>query len=186
MRLFIAVKIDEKLKDKILEAQKGFAGLGEITFVEKGNLHLTLKFLGEVSDNTVNEISKRVKTVANKFTKFKISISGLSFFSSADLVKAIFIAVGEGKDKINEIEKELNQELKSFREEDFNSHPHITIGRVGHVKDKAKLIKKMDGLKNIFIGEMEIEEIILMESKLGAFGPVYSEIEKFELKRYSC
>ncbi len=209
-RLFVAIKIDEGLKEKILEIEKQFSGLGKINFVGRENLHLTLKFLGEQGEgrnrfpdqsnrnlfqpahNSVKEMSERIKSVAGKIQPFRISISGLSFFGSPNSIRIIFLEVKNGKERVVDMERELNEKLKNFREDDFDPHPHLTIGRVGFVKDTEKLLGKINSLKDVFVGEMDVKEIFLMKSEFKGTkatpslstsrGPVYSEVERFGLK----
>jgi len=195
-RLFVAINISEELKQKVLEVQKKFSGFHGIKIVEKENFHLTLKFLGEVAEdgrsrsadllpaihNSVKEVSERIKTVTEKFSKFKISIEGLSFFTPPKNIRVIFLDLKDGKGKVVEIEKALNEKLRDFREEDYDPRPHLTIARVGYVKEKEKLLEIIRSLEQVSIGEMEVNGISLMKSVLTRAGPVYAEVERFKLQ----
>ncbi len=224
MRLFVGIKIDSGLEEKIVELQKKFQEFSKssaIKFVELGNFHLTLKFLGEIeegrnisnrlkrdevdfrpigkeinfhlhldsvqdrfqpSDNSVNEISERIKSACETFKQFKISIEGLSFFTPPKFVKVIFLEIKKGREEIIEIEKKLNGLLKNIREEDFDLHPHLTIARVGFVKEKEKILERIKSMQNVVIGEMLVKEIILYRSTLTGKGPVYTGLKGFQLR----
>lgn len=209
MRIFVGIKIDKGLEEKIGGVQKEFGGFSqssEIKFVEPGNFHLTLKFLGEIEEgrsrdstgswplpasslrdllppahNSVKEISERVKSACWKFKSFRISLDGLSFFNPPKSLRVIFLNIVKGKEMIIEIGKELNNLLRDFREEDFKPHPHLTIARVGFTEEKDKIIEKIKSIDKIHVGEMDVKEIILFESALSSRGPIYTELERFPL-----
>ena len=201
MRLFVALDIENSLKGEIFGLQK-LLSIGnqniELRFVARGDLHLTLKFLGEVeeglnrsepigqnrfqsSHNTVTEISKRIKSVSDKTKKFNISIQGLSFFGSAEKPTVIFLDVVEGRGELIELGMELNEKLNYIRKEEFDPRPHLTLTRVGLVKDSRKLMEKINSLKGFSAGQMESREIKLFKSTLTGRGPVYTEVGRFGL-----
>lgn len=184
MRLFVALDIEENLKEKVLEAQRLLepeSKIADIRFVEKKNFHLTLKFLGEVNDNSVNDVLERVRSISMKAKPFRISISGLSYFGSGKSVRVIFLDVVDGKDDLIGLEKRLSENLKGFREENYDLHPHLTIARVGFVKEPREFLEKIESLKSFSLGEMEAKEIKLFKSILTRKGPIYAEVEKFPL-----
>ena len=182
MRLFVALDVEGSLKEKVLGVQRllDFRD-AHIRFVEKENLHLTLKFLGEVNGNSVNEVSEVLRSVSGNTKPFRISISGLSYFSSGKSIRVIFLGVVEGKDYLIDLEKQLNEKLKVFKEEDYDPHPHLTIARVGFVKEPKKFLGRLESLKNFSVGEMEAREIKLFKSALTRKGPIYTEVAKFQL-----
>ena len=183
MRLFVAIDLDEHLKEKVLQVQKKLEQISkfaDLRLVERKNFHLTLKFLGEAPDNSVTNISERLKSIANGTKPFKISISGLSFFTPSN-IRVIFLDVKEGEEKIIGLEKTLNEKLKDIRKEDYDSHPHLTIARVGFVLDKNRLLEKLKEMEKVEIGEMEVKEIKLFRSELTGKGPVYTVVKNFNL-----
>ncbi len=185
MRLFVAIELSEGLKEKIACMQKNFEEFSnrkEIKLVEPENLHLTLKFLGEVPDNTVKEIAERIKLVSGKFKQFTLSLEELSFFNPPKFIRVIFLDVGKGREVIIEMEKELNNLLRDVREEDYDQHPHLTIARAGFVKEKGRILEKIKSIEKSVIGEMGVSEIKLFKSTLTGKGPIYTEIESFSLK----
>ena len=113
MRLFVAVDVEDSLKEKIDDVQKKFSGFKGIRLVGRENFHFTLKFLGEVPDNSVKELSERIKSAAGKFTGFKINISGLSFFTPPGNVRVIFLDVKEGREKAMSVFNSISNRKRS-------------------------------------------------------------------------
>ncbi|HLD57717.1 MAG TPA: RNA 2',3'-cyclic phosphodiesterase [archaeon] len=185
MRLFVGIDLDENLKGKVLEIQKELEPLckfADLRLVERKNFHLTLKFLGDVQDNTVTEISERIKNTAENNQSFKISLSGLSFFGSGANIRVIFLSLAEGREKVIELERNLNQKLEDIRKEDFDPHPHLTLARVGFVLDRNKVVEKLKEMEKIEVGEMYVKEIKLFQSTLTKNGPGYSVVRSYDLK----
>ncbi len=185
MRLFVAIDLDEQLKEKVLQFQKRFlgeaGGFADLKIVERKNFHFTLKFLGEVSDNSVTELAERIKSASKLTDPFNISVSGLSFFNNPSYITVVFLEVNQGKDQIIHLENALNEKLEDFRKEDYDPRPHLTFARVGIVTDRKKLLDKLKELEKIYIGEMRVEEIKLFQSSLTGIGPVYTPIKTFTL-----
>lgn len=178
MRIFLAIEPSEHVRAKIfhesetLQQKNFFKG----KFVDKKNLHLTLKFLGEISEEKLWEIEKKLKEV--KFKEFECEIGETGFFDSEERIRVIW--VGLVSDKLKELEKEISEKLAEFPKDykEFNSH--ISLARVKEVINKEGLveqIKKMN-FKNL---KFEVNEFLLMKSELTEFGPIYRVIERFKL-----
>lgn len=179
MRVFIAVELPEHVKSRvfhefeILQKKNLFKG----KFVEKNNLHLTLKFIGETSLEKIDEIKKRLKEV--KFEKLNCGVGKTGVFDSEKHIKIIWVELLS--DKLKELQVLINEkfpEISSSDYKEFNSH--ITTARVKEVINREKLI---DDLKKINFKKLdfEISEFLLMKSELTAQGPIYRIIEKFKL-----
>lgn len=182
MRLFIAIDLDEVLKDKILKIQRKIESLDiDCKFVELKNLHFTLKFLGEVDEGKISEVEKKIDEVIKNFTSFKINIHGLDYFGSQNYIKTLWINVKEGKDIILKLINELNTNLDYIRHEKYKPTAHLTIGRVKSDRNRELLLCEIERLKDVNIGEMYVKEIKLKKSVLSKRGPNYSDLKVFKL-----
>lgn len=182
MRLFIAIDIPENIKEKILEIQRRLDKKEfDIKFVELENLHITLKFLGEVHEDKINEIKERVYKIAKNFYKFKINLQGFGYFGSEKYIKVLWIDVKDNKEKLIKLMNLLNRELENIKMENYPLNPHLTVGRVRSGKNKEKLLFIVKNLHNVKIGEVYVKEIKLKQSILTKHGPVYKDIERFVL-----
>ncbi|WP_423792575.1 RNA 2',3'-cyclic phosphodiesterase [Methanocaldococcus indicus] len=174
MRVFLAIDIPKDIKNKIYELQKDFKIKG-IKLVEKENLHITVKFLGEVDDNTLNKILN----LNLEIPKTKIELKGLGTFPNENYIRVIWIGVyGEG---LINIFKEIDNKLNTLGFEKERSYvPHLTLGRVKFIENKKLLKEKINKNKDIFIGEFETNSIKLYKSTLTPTGPIYEVIKEWK------
>ena len=180
MRLFVAVDISEDVKKKIIDVQKQLEDReNRIKFVESENLHFTLKFLGEVKEKDVDFVCKQAGSVCAEFKPFKIQVSGVGYFGSSSYIRVIW--AGVISEQLVKLAGKLNEKLASIRDEDFEYKPHLTIGRASFIGNKEKLLEKIDKLKDVNFGEVDVKEVILKESKLSSKGPAYIDYKVFKL-----
>jgi len=175
VRSFIAIPCPDELKDKIVEIQSKIPSFCDAKLVERENIHSTLKFLGDVDDNKIEEIKKQLEFAKN-LNEFKISLKGLGVFPNENYIRVIWIGVNE-PEKIVEIQKQIDENLSSLgfkKEKDF--HPHFTIARIKSVTDKFGLKNFIKENSSKEFGSFMTKEVHLMESKLTPNGPVYSRI----------
>ncbi|MBU5574861.1 MAG: RNA 2',3'-cyclic phosphodiesterase [Candidatus Aenigmatarchaeota archaeon] len=174
MRLFIGINIPENIKKKILEIQEKLKD-ADIKLVEPENLHICLKFLGEVDENQIENIKKSIDNVCNNYKSFEIRLNKLNFFPNENFIRVVFIELENPwiiKSMMELLDTELNK--YGFEKEKRDYIPHITLGRVKNIKNKENFLKIT---KNIKINEIiNINEIKLFSSKLTQKGPIYSII----------
>jgi len=177
IRAFIAIDIDDPtLISKMVNVQESLSELGaRIKFVEPENIHITLKFLGEISSVLV----ERVKDILNQLTfePFTIKIEGLGVFPNISRPRVIWLGVSEGASKVIEIQKFLEAKLikLGFRKEREQFIPHITIGRVKG-GNYERLRKKIVELKDVLIGNFLVNSVRLKRSTLTSRGPIYTTL----------
>ncbi|WP_175059203.1 RNA 2',3'-cyclic phosphodiesterase [Thermococcus sp. 2319x1] len=184
MRAFIAIDINDEVRQKLIEAQEKIEKTksAKIKFVEPENLHLTLKFLGEITEEQAEHVKKLLEGIAKKHKKHRVKVKGIGVFPNYNYVRVIWAGV-ENDGEIRKMAKEIDNALFKLgfkREEDFVSH--ITIGRVKFVKDKVELMLALKELSNEEFGEFEVGAIELKKSTLTPKGPIYETLARFELK----
>ncbi len=179
VRSFIAVDIAEELLPNIVEVQTQITE-GKIKFVEPENLHFTLKFLGEITDEKAQDITKKLREICNTFSPFQIHIKDIGAFPSFNYMKVIWIGVES--EEFFTLSKLVDSGMGKlgFRQE-RTIIPHLTIGRVKAPGKKAKLQSQIKALQNTDIGKMTVNSVILKKSELTRKGPIYSDIEEISL-----
>ena len=168
MRAFICVEISEEARNEILRVVEEIkkSGLINANYVSGENLHLTLKFFGEILDEKANEIKKKIETINIK--KFEASIGKLGYFSE-DFIKVLWVGL-ENKEL-----KELNEKIEElFGKEKREFNGHITFARAKHISDKKKFREFFNSLK-IKPVKFVVDRIILKKSELTPQGPIYSD-----------
>ena len=181
MRAFIAIDLPKDLKEQIAQFQKELkkANVLKAKFVEKENLHLALKFLGEISKEDVDKISEKLKEICKKCKPFVLSLKGLGAFPTENFVRVIWIGVDNGSIETKELNRQINKALGLKEGRDFIGH--ITLARIKAVSDKKKLAGIFEKYKEKEFGSFQVKSIKLIESKLTREGPIYSVIEEFRL-----
>lgn len=173
-RCFIAVNLPEEIKEKIGKLAEKLDVDG-IKPVETNNLHITLKFLGEIDDETIGKIENTLDKI--KLDKFNISIEGIGVFPNENYVKVVWI--GCISKELEMLAETIDTNLKEkFQIESEHFVGHLTIARV---KRKIDLSKFLNENRNVKIGTVEVNSFELMESKLTPNGPEYSAIKRFIL-----
>ncbi len=181
MRAFIAIPCPGSLKEKIIRIQNGVRGMGKIAIVKPENIHLTLKFLGEIDKSQIPKIKEKLEFLSD-FQNFEISLMGAGVFPTPDYVRVIWIGVDWGSDKIIEIHSKINKELKKLGfKPDKNFHPHLTIARVKFPADKEGIKRLVQRNSDLNLGIFRADRIELIESRLSPQDPKYSVIHKIEL-----
>ncbi|MBI2056762.1 RNA 2',3'-cyclic phosphodiesterase [Candidatus Pacearchaeota archaeon] len=155
---------------KIQDALPEFVGKK----IEPENLHLTLKFLGEIDDNKVEEIKKRLSGL--KFKKFETEISSIGVFYEK-IIRIVWLHLTN----CGALQKEIDNSLKDLFTPEQRFMSHLTIARVKNVDDKKEFLEKLKKIKIPKISFV-VENFKLKSSMLNAEGPVYDDIEKYSLK----
>jgi len=180
MRIFVAVEISNNdVLDSIKKIQN------EINIVAKPvnleNLHFTLQFLGEITD----EISKKIIDALNtiEFSSFKINLKGVGAFPKPKFARVIWIGVDEnGGNMLIQLAKKVEKVLKPLGfSPDKPFKPHITIFRIK--KKVGDITKELDDQKMADFGIQEITSFKLKKSELTSTGPIYSDLEEIKLRK---
>lgn len=176
MRCFIAVDIDEPLRQKLAELQKGLAGF-DVKLVEKENLHFTLKFLGEIDEQRLEEVKSRIRQLATGFSPFEIEIKGMGAFPSLNYIRVVWI----GAKELFTLQKAVADSVEDLFGKEREVTPHLTIARIRSAQDKVELKKLVEKNRDMEIGRMAVSEIKLKKSTVMRSGPVYEDVEAFKL-----
>lgn len=182
LRAFLAIDIDEDLKAKIYKVIKEFKQIdANIKYVDLENLHLTLKFFGDIDTEGIDLLSSKISNVVNDFDSFKIKIKGCGAFPNTKRIKVIWLGL-EDDEIVKKLHDELDKEfVKLGFDKDKKFSSHLTIGRMKSAKGKNKVKSTIEEFSDVEIGEMSVDKIILKKSTLTPQGPIYEDLEIFEL-----
>jgi len=176
MRAFIAIEIPEEVKKVLIEAQAQLDKDKAKLNLTK-DFHLTLKFLGEIDENKVEEIKKRLSEI--KFGCFETSLTDIGVFPSEDYIRVAWVGLEDSKGKIKKLQQEVDSKLETLGfKKDERFHPHVTLARVKFTKDKEGLLKnlkKIEFKKESF----KVNEFKLKKSTLTPKGSVYEDFASF-------
>ena len=188
MRTFIAITLPEEIKDFLgsLQAQLKKAG-ADVKWVSPKNIHLTLKFLGEIDENNTGKAIGAIETVAAGHSAFQVRLCSLGAFPSLSSPRVIWAAIDEGNSQTIGIAKELEERLAiiGFEKEGRPFSTHITLGRVRSALNKEKLARLLTDHSEGFSQEQRgftAEAITLFKSTLQPQGPYYEILRVANLR----
>ena len=176
MRLFISIDLPQEIKDYLFNLQKEVRE-AKINWVSKKNLHLTLKFIGEVNDEKLPEIIKAVKEI--KFSSFEISLTNLGFFPSKEKPKVIWIGL-DPEDKVIDLQQKVDESLLTVIPTEQQFQAHLTLGRIKQIRREKDFQASLDSI-SIEPKKFKITSFKLMKSELRRTGASYEEIENVNL-----
>lgn len=183
VRCFIAVDVEESdIVGKITKIQEELEGTGtRLKTVEPENLHITLRFIGEIPKPVVEAIKEKLSTL--EFKSFTINFSGVGAFPRVEKPRVIWVGVDKGRDELSELSNRVNKLLSSLKipKENKEFVPHLTIARVKSYPS-PKLPKVIMRLKDVAIGSMKVDNVKLKKSTLTSKGPIYDTLFRVEAK----
>lgn len=182
IRSFIAIKISPNEEFiRAFQVLKNHLINEEINWVDIQNLHLTLKFLGNVSYETIQDIICELKKIQS-VPSFHFQIAGIHLYKDIHSPRIIYSEI-KSAPELYTLSKEIDNCLNTLdlfsREKRFL--PHLTLGRIKSLKGKPNLELVLHDLRKLYCQQIECSKFILFESTLTPSGPIYKEIEIFRL-----
>ena len=182
-RAFIAIELSPDVVRKVDEVSSSLRErMGElpIRWTPAENVHLTLKFLGDVSTTSVDNLAEIIQRVARSHACFEMSIGGLGIYPDARRPRVIWLGV-EAPQKLNAIQRSIEHEINrlGYEKSDREFSPHLTIGRVSRSADFQELKEIGSSLQNEnvgFLGATRVDHINLFRSDLKPSGAEYSRV----------
>jgi 2'-5' RNA ligase len=172
MRTFVAIEVNNK--DVLNSIHKIQTELNiKAKPVEPHNMHFTVQFLGEVSEEMIGKISDALNSI--EFSAFSISFASIGVFPKPNFPRVIWIGTNDG---VNELEKLAEMIRSKLSDIGFSSDkkfkPHVTIFRV---KNKIEdLSNKLEKFSSCSFGKQLVSEIKLKKSELTPNGPIYTDL----------
>ena len=133
MRAFIAIDLPPKTKAAVSVLQEKLKNPGaDLKWVEPDNIHLTLKFLGEIDPGQLDKINAIIEMVAKNNPDFVMHINSLGAFPKIDYCKVIWVGLDKGDSETKNLAQELEEKLEilGIPKEDREFSTHITIARL--------------------------------------------------------
>ena len=183
IRTFVAAEMPENVRQQFREVQTTLRQAeAHVKWVEPHNIHLTLKFLGDISEDLLDKLYRGVIEGAQGITPFDISLFRLGAFPNQKKPRVIWIGVEDGKEEMIRLQQKLEESIFSygFPKEDRKFSPHLTIGRVKSTRGLDDLVTLMKD--TLFeSNSIEIREVVVMKSTLTSEGPIYTPLRKIGL-----
>ena len=172
MRCFIGIPLSDKVRQRLVKAQKAFSNIGRTNLVKPEHMHISLKFLGDVEPKM---ISKKLSSIS--FNSFSVSVKDISFFPKPDYIRVIHSPVDQGLTELTDLYKKIISSL-NLRPDRFN--PHVTLARVKFVKKASDIVSVC--LTEKFELDFPVNLFNLYSSVLTPQGPIYEVVKSFSSK----
>ncbi|MFQ5839337.1 MAG: RNA 2',3'-cyclic phosphodiesterase [Candidatus Methylomirabilales bacterium] len=184
MRLFIAINLTEELRSKVASLQEVLRQSGaDVSWVGPGNVHLTLKFLGEVSGERAADVRSTLRAALEGIPSFRMTLAGVGTFPARGAPRVVWVGTTEGSDGATALYERVEGALASsgFPPEGRAFQAHLTLGRVRGPRNRPALIARVRELAGTTLGSMMVVAVELMQSELHPKGAIYTSIETFSL-----
>jgi 2'-5' RNA ligase len=185
LRAFVAVEMPGPVRKALEEVQSGLKQLNiRARWVRPENIHLTLKFLGNIPAGHVPSIGDVLRVVAQAHGRFSLAAAGVGVFPDIRRPKVIWVGLTSRPEALTPLQQDLDGRLAAlgFPREEKPFRGHLTIGRFraeglpGPVADAVKRYAAAT------FGTFAVEEIVLLKSDLRPEGPLYAPLAREKLK----
>ena len=181
MRTFIAIEISETIRNALVQIQSHLKYSGaDVKWVEKDNIHLTLKFLGEISEEKTEKIKTILDSIAKEAKPFEMTVKEIGAFPKIEYPRVIWVSLDKGRDESKILAEKIDEALSKigFQKETRPFASHLTIGRVRSAKNKAALKEKMTSCELLSISPYSVYSVILFQSTLTPKGSIYAKLHE--------
>ena len=176
-RTFIAIEAVDEVHARAQQAIDTLRSAGDdVKWVAPENLHWTLQFLGDITDESMAAVCRLTAKIAASYEPFTLTAQGVGAFPKPERPRTLWLGAGEGREPLCELQDELEEAMceLGFRGENRRFVPHLTLGRLGRFsKATPDLIKRLDDLSDFEGGTMAVDEVTVYASELQKSGPVY-------------
>ncbi len=178
VRCFIAVEcIDDDVVSGIRRVQGALESTGaHLKHVETENIHLTLKFLGEIEQHKVDEVTTIINGIS--FDPFSFKVEEVGVFPNHNRPTTIWAGITDGVSDLAMVNEEVDSKMAKlgFERERRRFQPHLTISRVKSGKNKDLLVEELLAVKDTVFGVINVDRISLKKSVLTPQGPIYTTL----------
>lgn len=191
IRAFIAIELPAELRARLGEIEEqvqkhaGGAAHHAVRWVTAGNMHLTLKFLGEVSAGNVESLTRMLRAVTSQHPCFSFTVGGLGAFPNLHRPRVVWVGTQAPPD-LASLQRAIEAETRKlgYPAEERPFSPHLTLGRVTQNARPEEVVQVARALGEIQVGEIgqvRVESVELFRSDLHPGGSIYTRLQHFTL-----
>lgn len=186
LRTFIAIDVPPAVLDTITRIQRRFKSLGlHASWVKPGNIHLTLKFLGDTDPGRIPGIQKKLTETLAPCVPFRLSLDSAGVFPNTKSPRILWVGLKDEKGALETLQAGIEKSLEGlgFPMEQRPFSPHLTLARIKSPKGKEELKDELDALNQEGIGPhpFDVGGLQLYESQLTPKGSIYTVLANFKL-----
>lgn len=176
IRAFICIEVPRSIKERIEVLQHSLKrNDAQISWVKPSNIHLTIKFLGDVPTSRIEAVRRAVERASQPVSQFEIEIGGTGCFPSPRSPRVLWVGLSHLPDELKRLNANVENELarEGFPREQKRFSPHLTIGRVRNQLNALKTAEELIAT-GFELEAFRAAEVILMRSDLNSAGAIYT------------
>jgi 2'-5' RNA ligase len=184
IRCFVALNLSPEVKAHLAELQAQLKqAKADVSWVKPENIHLTLKFLGEVEEERIPAIKCAIQEGLEGEGRLLLTLAGLGTFPHPRSPRVIWVGIEGEKERLSHLQERMEQAMEKvgFPREGRPFSPHLTLGRVRSARGLSDLLDLLGRQAGSGFGTIEAQSIELMQSQLHPAGAIYSILESFPL-----
>lgn len=184
IRLFIALELSKAQRKEVGDFQEKVKKyLNNVRWVKPGNIHLTLKFLGETEEGRVEAVKGAIDKACTSLKPFSIRYGESGVFPSARKARVLWVGVKEGEGNLCSLAEIVEEEMAGlgYKKEKRPFHPHLTIGRARSNPSEDSVNNYLVEGKSFISSDAMINKVVLFESNLTRSGAIYRPLYEREL-----
>ncbi len=173
------MELPQEIHDTLKQLQDVLrASLPDARWAKATNIHLTLKFLGDVEISRIDAISEALRDIVNQFTPFTISLAGIGAFPNSRKPRIIWVGLEKGAEELVQMAKQIEGAMRrlGFPNEKRPFRPHLTMGRVRNLKHPAAMTEGLEKADVGELGEFTVQRVGLIKSQLDPAGSIYTTL----------
>ncbi|MGN6367243.1 MAG: RNA 2',3'-cyclic phosphodiesterase [Phycisphaerae bacterium] len=185
MRLFMAIDIPVEIVEKIVPLQKVLVDTkADVTWVSPENFHITIKFLGELDEALIPEITARMNRAAAEVPSFPLEVEGLDKFPEKGPTRVIISRILSPDHRLTKLHRLLDSGIggMGLPMDTRVLVPHLTLGRVRSNHGLNRLVRLLEKHDLDFFGTFSVNEVTLYRSLLGDGPAKYEPLHRAPLK----
>lgn len=186
IRTFAAITVPPSVKKAVEQIQDRFKQTrAPIKWVNPANLHLTLKFLGNVPEEQVGEIKERLADAGKGISSFILKATEIGVFPNEKRPRVLWLGFSEASEQIQKLVGNIEHQLQKsgFKPGGRKFTPHLTIGRIRPHGKKSSISQIIQNEKNVSCDSIGVKCFHLIKSDLKPSGSVYTVLNTFDLKQ---
>jgi 2'-5' RNA ligase len=189
IRSFIAIELPELVKQELITLESVLKKRSPqvVRWVDPQGIHLTLKFLGDVSPDRIDEINMAIDEATQGLSPFRLELQEVGAFPNLNRVNVIWVGAKGELDKLAYLQKQIesNTAQLGFPREERAFTPHMTLGRVHNYAspdDRKKLGQILSQTTFASSQVITVDSVNLMKSQLTNSGAIYTRLYASQLK----
>ena len=181
VRAFLAFEVDSQdVKKKLTNIQTLAVQTGaDLKLVKNENIHITVRFLGDITLNMADKIFEEMKKI--RFKSFPVQLVGIGVFPSLSNARVLWAGIAQGAEQLQTVVNQIEPKIQSlgFPADRNAFSPHLTIARVRSARNRLQLSEFVMKNAKYDFGAVEAKCLRLKRSELAPNGPIYSTLKEY-------